>query len=125
MKTKSAWPVFVRSLDHDKLERDLSGKAAQRSTFPHPALVLCAALASWAFAPALLASARANPVTADYVCRPALAKGERLTIDWNSGLKSITLRLPNEPSIRLPRAKARSGFRFAQGKFEVTGKDQR
>ena len=45
--------------------------------------------------------AHANPATVDYRCRPALTGGGTLSIDYNSGGKSITAQFPDGKSIRM------------------------
>ena len=75
---------------------------------------------------AFAASATANPATTDYVCAPAMPKGDHLTIDWNSGGKSITATFPNGQAVKMPIAQSGSGFRYARsgvlGKMEISGK---
>jgi membrane-bound inhibitor of C-type lysozyme len=67
----------------------------------------------------------ANPQTVDYRCTPPLPKGDTVTIDYNSGYKSITMQLPNGQSVRLPRKRSASGIRFAGSAFEVRAKGQK
>jgi membrane-bound inhibitor of C-type lysozyme len=75
---------------------------------------------------ALAAPAFANPATVDYICAPALPKGDRITIDWNSGGKSITVTFPNGKSANVPQALSGSGFRYERsnmmGSIEIFGK---
>lgn len=75
---------------------------------------------------AFAASAAANPATTDYVCAPAMPKGDHLTIDWNSGGKSITVTFPNGQAVKMPIALSGSGFRYERsgvlGKIEISGK---
>jgi hypothetical protein len=49
----------------------------------------------------LATPADANPATVDYQCRPALAGGGPLSVDFNSGGKSITVQFPNGKSLHM------------------------
>ena len=80
-------------------------------------LAACAVAAPLSSAPAV-----ANPATNDYVCTPSLPKGERITIDWNSGGKSINVTFPDGKTMRLGQAVSGSGFRYVHGNVEVVGK---
>jgi membrane-bound inhibitor of C-type lysozyme len=65
---------------------------------------------------------QANPATTDYVCKPALPGGDKISVDYNSGGKSITLFYPNGETLRLPIQRSGSGFRYGEGTVEVVGK---
>lgn len=66
--------------------------------------------------------AQANPATTDYVCKPGLPGGDKISVDYNSGGKSITLFYPNGETLRLPIQRSGSGFRYGEGSVEVIGK---
>ncbi|CAN7542338.1 MliC family protein [Bosea sp. LjRoot90] len=65
------------------------------------------------------AAAAANPATEEYDCSPGLPKGKRVTIDFNSGHKSITVTFPNGSSYNLPRAQSASGERYVGSNVEI------
>jgi len=65
---------------------------------------------------------QANPATTDYVCKPALPGGDKISVDYNSGGKSITLFYPNGETLRLPIQRSGSGFRYGEGNVLVAGK---
>lgn len=58
------------------------------------------------------AAVAANPATVDYECSPNLPAGKRISVDFNSGGKSITVTFPNNSSLRLTKAMAASGERY-------------
>lgn len=66
--------------------------------------------------------ARANPATVDYLCSPALPGGNKISVDYNSGGKSITLFYPNGESLRMPIERSGSGFRYGEGNVLIAGK---
>jgi membrane-bound inhibitor of C-type lysozyme len=66
--------------------------------------------------------AQANPVTVEYRCTPSLPKGDVLTVDYNSGYNSVTAQFPNGQSIRMPRKRSGSGFRYGKGNLLIYGK---
>ena len=85
-----------------------------------PARTFRRACACALFAGSLWASAAAaNPATVGYECQPTLPAGERITVDFNSGGRSITVTFPNGQSLRLTRARAASGVRYVGGNVEV------
>ena len=65
---------------------------------------------------------QANPATTDYVCKPALPGGDKISVDYNSGGKSLTLFYPNGETLRLPIQRSGSGFRYGEGNVEIVGK---
>lgn len=65
------------------------------------------------------AAVAANPATVDYECSPNLPAGKRISVDFNSGGKSITVTFPNNSSLRLTKALAASGERYVGGNVEV------
>ncbi|WP_441228547.1 MliC family protein [Tardiphaga sp. 20_F10_N6_6] len=69
-------------------------------------------------------SAEANPATVDYICTPALPGGNKISVDYNSGGKSITLFYPNSEMLRMPIQRSGSGFRYGEGNVEISGKGQ-
>jgi membrane-bound inhibitor of C-type lysozyme len=71
-----------------------------------------------------LLPAQANPATVDYKCSPALPGGSKISVDYNSGGKSITLFYPNGESLRMPIQRSGSGFRYGEGNVEIAGKGQ-
>jgi membrane-bound inhibitor of C-type lysozyme len=72
----------------------------------------------------LSGAARANPVTIEYRCTPSLPKGDVLTVDYNSGYNSVTAQFPNGQSIRMPRKRSGSGFRYGKGNLLIYGKGE-
>jgi membrane-bound inhibitor of C-type lysozyme len=84
--------------------------------------------------PALLAAAallglvplpgHANPATVDYNCTPTLPGGSKISVDYNSGGKSVTLFYPNGESLRMPIQRSGSGFRYGEGNVGIAGKGQ-
>lgn len=66
--------------------------------------------------------ARANPATVDYTCSPPLPGGDKISVDYNSGGKSITLFYPNGETLRMPIQRSGSGFRYGEGNVLVAGK---
>lgn len=72
----------------------------------------------------LASSAGAMPATSDYQCQPALPRGDRITVDFNSGGNSITVAFPNGQSIRMPKALSGSGFRYSGQNVVVYGKGE-
>jgi hypothetical protein len=73
----------------------------------------------------LAASAHAMPATVDYQCRPALPAGNRLSIDFNSGGKSITAQFPDGKSIRMPGRAKRFYLYYAGEHTKVWGTGQK
>ena len=69
--------------------------------------------------------AHANPATVDYQCRPALHGGGPLSIDFNSGGKSVTLQFPDGKSIRMPGRTSRSYFLYSGEHTKVYGTGQK
>ena len=67
-------------------------------------------------------AAHANPATVDYICQPALPGGADISIDYNSGGKSINLEFPDGRSLRMPILRSGSGFRYGAGNVLVMGK---
>lgn len=65
------------------------------------------------------------PATVNYKCAPALPRGDKISIDFNSGGQSITVEFPNGQSIRMPRLISGSGFRYGTGKIIVYGKGEK
>jgi len=73
--------------------------------------------------PALILPARADPAIIDYVCVPALPKGDHMTIDWNAGRNVIVVQFPpNQQTARLSFVASEFDFRYQKGKTEVFGK---
>jgi len=68
---------------------------------------------------------QANPVTVDYKCRPALPKGDRISVDYNSGYKSVTIEFPNGQRLNMPLQRSGSGFRYGEGNVVIYGKGER
>ncbi len=64
------------------------------------------------------------PATVDYQCQPALPAGDSISIDFNSGGKSITVQFPNGQSVRMPAQRSGSGFRYAGENVMIYGKGQ-
>lgn len=90
-----------------------------------PAMAAMAALpvvTLWALA---ATPAHANSATVDYQCRPALLGGGLLSIDFNSGGKSITAQFPDGKSIRLPGRTSHSYFLYAGEHTKVYGAGQK
>jgi hypothetical protein len=73
----------------------------------------------------LAASAHAMPATVDYQCRPALPAGNRLSIDFNSGGKSITAQFADGKSIRMPGRAKRFYLYYAGEHTKVWGTGQK
>jgi hypothetical protein len=71
------------------------------------------------------APVHANPATVDYQCRPSLRGGGLLSIDFNSGLKSITLQFPDGRSVRMPGRTSRSYFLYSGEHTKVFGSGQK
>lgn len=67
---------------------------------------------------------QAMPATSDYQCQPTLPRGDRITVDFNSGGNSITVAFPNGQSIRMPKAMSGSGFRYSGQNVVVYGKGE-
>ena len=65
------------------------------------------------------------PATVDYQCRPALPAGNRLSIDFNSGGKSITAQFPDGKSIRMPGRAKRFYLYYAGEHTKVWGTGQK
>jgi hypothetical protein len=72
-----------------------------------------------------MAPAHANPATVDYQCRPSLHGGGLLSIDFNSGVKTITLQFPDGKSIRMPGRTSRSYFLYSGEHAKVFGSGQK
>jgi hypothetical protein len=73
----------------------------------------------------LAAPAHAMPATVDYQCRPALAGGGPLSIDFNSGGKSITAQFPDGKSIGLAGRAKRFYLYYAGEHIKVWGTGQK
>jgi hypothetical protein len=74
----------------------------------------------------LAAPAHANPATVDYQCKPALrGGGGPLSIDFNSGGKSVTLQFPDGTSIQMPGRTSRSYFLYSGEHTKVYGVGQK
>jgi hypothetical protein len=71
------------------------------------------------------APAHANPATVDYQCRPVLHGGGPLSIDFNSGGKSVTLQFPDGKSIHMPGRTSRSYFLYSGEHTKVFGTGQK
>jgi hypothetical protein len=71
------------------------------------------------------APAQAMPATVDYQCRPALAGGGPLSIDFNSGGKSITAQFPDGKSVRMPGREKRFYLYYAGEHTKVWGTGQK
>ena len=71
------------------------------------------------------APGHANPATVNYQCRPALRGGGLLSIDFNSGVKSITLQFPEGKSLQMPGRTSRSYFLYAGEHTKVYGIGQK
>ena len=93
--------------------RDRFPKAVARAAVP---MVMVWALAA--------TPSHANPATVGYRCKPALPGGGPLSIDYNSGGKSITLFYPNGETLRMPIQRSGSGFRYGEGNVGIAGKGQ-
>ena len=74
---------------------------------------------------ALWTPAHANPATVDYQCRPALAGGGPLSVDFNSGSKSITAQFPDGKSIRMPGRAKRFYLYYAGDHAKLWGTGQK
>lgn len=70
-------------------------------------------------------SAQAMPATVNYKCAPALPRGDKISIDFNSGGQSITVEFPNGQSVRMPRLISGSGFRYGTGNIIIYGKGEK
>lgn len=81
-----------------------------------------AILSALVMSPLASLPARANPATVDYLCSPALPGGDKISVDYNSGGKSITLFYPNGESLRMPIQRSGSGFRYGEGNVLIAGK---
>jgi hypothetical protein len=68
--------------------------------------------------------ARAMPQTVDYNCSPTWPEGDNLTIDWNSGHKSITATFPNGSEMNMAIEKGGSSFRYGEADTEIYGRSQ-
>ncbi len=55
---------------------------------------------------------------------PALPGGNKISVDYNSGGKSITLFYPNGETLRMPIQRSGSGFRYGEGNVGIAGKGQ-
>jgi hypothetical protein len=71
------------------------------------------------------APAYAMPATVDYQCRPGLAGGGRLSIDFNSGGKSITAQFPDGKSVLLPGREKRFYLYYTGEHIKVWGTGQK
>jgi hypothetical protein len=71
------------------------------------------------------APAHAMPATVDYQCRPALSGRGPLSIDFNSGGKSITAQFPDGKSIRMPGRTKRFYLYYAGEHTKVWGTGQK
>lgn len=91
-----------------------------RGQYPAGAAMAAASL----IAIRMLTPAHANPATVDYLCQPGLPGGDRISVDYNSGGKSITLMYPDGRSLRMPIRRSGSGFRYGGDGVEVAGKGQ-
>jgi hypothetical protein len=69
--------------------------------------------------------ARAMPATVDYQCRPALSGGGPLSIDFNSGGRSITAQFPDGKSIRLAGRAKRFYLYYAGEHIKLWGTGQK
>jgi hypothetical protein len=69
--------------------------------------------------------AHANPATVDYQCRPALPGGGLLSVDFNSGGKSITAQFPDGKSIRMLGRAKRFYLYYAGEHTKVWGTGQK
>jgi hypothetical protein len=67
----------------------------------------------------------ANPATVDYKCRPALAGGGPLSVDFNSGGKSITAQFPDGRSIGMPGRTKRFYLYYAGEHTKLWGTGQK
>jgi hypothetical protein len=97
----------------------LSGRGRTLAVAAAAALALAA---PWILAPT---PARAMPVTVDYQCRPALPGGGPLSIDFNSGGKSITTQFPDGRSIRMAGRSKRFYLYYAGEHAKVWGTGQK
>jgi hypothetical protein len=73
----------------------------------------------------LATPARANPATVDYQCRPALAGGGALSVDFNSGGKSIAAQFPDGKSIHMPGRTKRFYLYYAGEHAKLWGTGQK
>jgi membrane-bound inhibitor of C-type lysozyme len=73
----------------------------------------------------LAAPAHANPATVDYQCKPALHGGGPLSVDFNSGDKSVTLQFPDGTSIHMPGRTSRSYFLYSGEHTKIYGMGQK
>jgi hypothetical protein len=69
--------------------------------------------------------AHANPATVDYKCRPALTGGSSLSVDFNSGGKSITAQFPDGKSIHMPGRAKRFYLYYAGEHAKLWGTGQK
>jgi hypothetical protein len=83
------------------------------------------AMAAGAFLVTLWTPAHANPATVDYQCRPALPGSGPLSVDFNSGGKSITAQFPDGKSIRMPGRAKRFYLYYAGEHTKVWGTGQK
>jgi hypothetical protein len=109
----------IKSARTAKEGRMLSGRGRNLTVAARAAAAL-ATLWMLAAEPAL-----ANPATVDYQCRPALRGGGPLSIDFNSGGKSVTLQFPDGKSIRMPGRTARFYFLYSGEHTKVFGTGQK
>jgi hypothetical protein len=73
----------------------------------------------------LAAPAHAMPASVDYQCRPVLPGGGTLSIDFNSGGRSITAQFPDGKSIRMPGRAKRFYLYYAGEHTKVWGTGQK
>jgi hypothetical protein len=97
----------------------LSGRSRNLTVTAGPAVALATL---WMLA---AAPANANPATVDYQCRPALPGGGALSIDFNSGGKSIIVQFPDGKSIHVPGRTSRSYFYYAGEHIKFFGTGQK
>ena len=83
------------------------------------------AVAAGASLLALWTPAHANPATVDYQCRPALTGGGLLSVDFNSGAKSITAQFPGGKSLRMTGRAKRFYLYYAGEHTKVWGTGQK
>lgn len=90
-------------------------------------ILLAAAIAALPFMTlsVVVTPAHANPATVDYQCRPALTGGRSLSVDFNSGGKSITAQLPDGKSIHMPGRAKRFYLYYAGDHAKLWGTGQK
>jgi hypothetical protein len=84
-----------------------------------PAVLACGVVALGASAPV-----RAMPQTVAYHCKPAWPEGDTLTLDWNSGHKSITATFPNGSEMTMAIEKSGPKFVYGEADTEISGTNQ-